>query len=94
MNIEGNVTDNKKSIFNFCHKYYSTLYKTKFNGDAMSAFTDHLDSVNSISQEEKIMCDSPIIIEDVMDAINHLRNNKSPGNDGISSEFYELLKVF
>lgn len=38
-----------------------------------------------------------------MDAINHLKHNKSPGNDGISSEFYKnnsellapfLLKVF
>ena len=67
LNFEGTVTDNRKKMSKFC--YYSTLYKTKFKEDAMSAFYNYLDS---ICQEEKLICDSRITIEEIIDAANHL----------------------
>jgi len=56
-----------------------------------------------ISETEREHCDMPISLEEVQQAINQLKNNKSPGCDGLSSEFYKffiaelspfLLKVF
>lgn len=31
LNVDGTVTDNKKDISTFCHNYYSSLYKSKFD---------------------------------------------------------------
>lgn len=45
LNIEGNVTDIRRVSPIFV---INILYKTKFNGDAMSAFANHLNGVNSI----------------------------------------------
>lgn len=89
LNVDGTVTDNKKDISTFCHNYYSSLYKSKFDKCAMFDFFSCINSVNSISQEEKLRCDSPIMLLEVIDAINHLKNNKSPRNNGITSEFYK-----
>lgn len=37
----------------------------------------------------RILCDSPISIDEVKDSILQLKN-KSPGSDGITAEFYKL----
>jgi len=33
----------------------------------------------------------PISVEEVIKQINHLKNNKSPGTDGLTAEFYMLF---
>ena len=38
----------------------------------LSSFSNYLDGVNSICQEEKLICESQITIEEIIDAINHL----------------------
>lgn len=49
------------------------------------------------------MCDAPLTLQEITDPINSLKHNKSPGVDGVTSEFYRafvqqlapfLLKVF
>jgi len=35
------------------------------------------------------LCESPIQVKDISEAIGKLRLNKSPGNDGLTSEFYK-----
>lgn len=36
----------------------------------------------------------PISVEEVIKAINHLKNNKSPGTDGLTGEFYKQFIMF
>ncbi len=52
----------------------------------------------SVEADDKNRCDEPILLEEVVDSINHLKINKSPGNDGITTEFHktfsELLAPF
>ena len=42
-----------------------------------------------ISEEEKILLDSPISKEEIDIALKQLKNNKSPGIDGYSAEFFK-----
>ncbi|KPP62758.1 hypothetical protein Z043_119039, partial [Scleropages formosus] len=90
LNVEGSVTNSPEEISNFCYNYYSTLYKSKFSDDDMAAFSKYLSTLNCLSEDEALMCDSPITVEEIMDAIKCLKN-KSPGNDEIIAEFYKLF---
>ncbi len=101
LNISGSVINDKEKISEFC--YNNSLYKTKFDHNAMSSFFSYIDSIRAITHAQKLMCDSLISQQEVQDAILNLKNNRSPGNDGISSEFYKefsdllapfLFKVF
>lgn len=40
---------------------------------------------------DKAFCDSPITLEEIVDAINMFKMLKSPGNDGLTLEFYKLF---
>lgn len=79
LNIGGVVSENSKDISQFCYKFYSNLYKSKFNLTDLDIFSKHLGNVNSISCDDKDLCDSTITIDEVKEAILHLKNNKSPG---------------
>ncbi len=40
----------------------------------------------------KKLCDSDVTEEEINEAITQLSNGKSPGLDGLSSEFYKVFK--
>ena len=35
------------------------------------------------------MCDAPLSMEDILKAVKSIKNNKSPGSDGFTVEFYK-----
>ena len=47
--------------------------------------------MNKLDNDDKNMLDKDIDINEVKRVINILKNNKSPGEDGIISEFYVLF---
>lgn len=98
LNLNGIVTDNKESISKCCYDYFSSLYKTKFDNNAMVQFFQSIDHTNMITEEENLICDSPLTQQEIFNAILQLKSNRSPGVDGIISEFYkefaELLAPF
>uniref|UniRef100_A0A9J8ACX2 Reverse transcriptase domain-containing protein n=1 Tax=Cyprinus carpio carpio TaxID=630221 RepID=A0A9J8ACX2_CYPCA len=98
MNINGSITDNVDTISRFCYDYYSKLYTSKFSEHDMTSFCKQLKNVKTITEEDQKLCDSPITITEIKQAIELLKCNKSPGNDGITTEFYkqfsEILAPF
>ncbi len=67
--------------------FYSKLYTSNYS-EQITFFSFLKDSKN-ISKEDLIFCHKPITIKEIMDSINHLKNNKSPGTDGLIAEFYK-----
>ncbi len=53
--------------------------------------TDLIPKINDIG---KNLCDSPIQIRDISEAIDKLKLNKAPGNDGLTTEFYKKCISF
>lgn len=47
---------------------------------------------NRIDINDEEWCEAPLSIEEVEQAINGLNKNKSPGSDGLLSEFYVAFK--
>lgn len=48
----------------------------------------------TISPEDRDYCDDSIAQEEVLKAIKNLKNNKSPGCDGITAELYKMFDEF
>lgn len=98
LNIHGAVTDDRRSISHFCYKYFSSLYKSKLKEDCLISFFNNLGLTNTLTEDEKLICDAPITQEEVLSVISQLKSNRSPGVDGITAEFYrefaELLAPF
>lgn len=104
MKINNVISDNHKDIASHCAHFYKTLYDSKYCSESAYSFLDSLrSSIKTIVPEDRIFCDAPITLEEVVASISNLKNNKSPGVDGLSAEFYKefsehlapfLLKMF
>ena len=57
----------------------------------MESFFDSLGDVKTINVTNRDLCDAPITVTDFENAIGKLKLNKSPGNDGLTTELYRLF---
>lgn len=64
---------------------------SQYNEVAVNPFFDCLTEANSINKDWKDICDKPIASDEVLFAIHHLKLNKSPGTDTLTSEFYNTF---
>ena len=80
-------------------KTYYNLYKTKaVDTDSIKSFLNnipilpvytYITCIPQLSEEQKLSCEGQITIEECKGILETFENNKSPGNDGIPSEFYK-----
>lgn len=87
--INGDIIDNPKDISKFCEHFYQNIYKSNFSLKHMEEFIKDINHVKSIGEPNQIICDSAITEKEISDAILKLKLNKSPGTDGLTSEFYK-----
>ena len=74
------------------HSFYSKLFQRKISKSS-SDCNNFLDTLNipQISEEQKKDCDLDISIKDLENSLFSMYNNKSPGNDGLTAEFYKFF---
>lgn len=91
INETGNVVTETEDILETVHNFYEKLFKNiecceEKTGIMINGIDNHID-IN-----DKEWCDAPLSVEEVEQAINGLNRNKSPGSDGLPSEFYVAFK--
>lgn len=87
----GNVVTETVDILETVHNFYEKLFKNiECCGKTAETMINGIDK--SINLNDKEWCDAPLSIEEVEQAINGLNKNKSPGSDGLPSEFYLVFK--
>lgn len=70
--------------------YYSSLYSSSGpDRGATQAFLQRHFKDKHLTEDHVRTLDTPVSPEEILGAIQHLKNGKSPGNDGFPVEFYK-----
>ena len=70
-------------------KYYETLYKIREPSNSTINFFD--ENIPKLSEQESNSCEGLIGDQECIKALKEMKNNKSPGSDGITTEFYKIF---
>ena len=71
-------------------QYYKTLYKfQELDADNITKFNKYINV--KLSNEEKNNIEGPTSEYECTIALKGMKNNKSPGSDGITTEFYKIF---
>ena len=91
VNDEGEVND-PSLILDEIKKYFSSLFeKTVQKSD--NAIKNYIEKSQGPKLTEAQMndCDKELLEKEIFDALKNMQNNKSPGNDGLTKEFFECF---
>ena len=81
---------NPKDMLNSAKKFYESLYnREKISQPAINELLNKIPINKKISNKHFKLCETALSIVEVLNAINSQKNNKPPGNDGITAEFYK-----
>ena len=83
---------NSDDILEELHSFYSNLFARKIS-KTESECNNFLDSLNipTISEQHKLDCEKALSLEDLENSLFKMSIGKSPGNDGLSVEFYKAF---
>ena len=96
LNINGDIITDKHEILSEQKKFYENLYKNRQTNHSSINFFD--ENINKLDETDKMRCEGLISDNECIKALKDMKNNKSPGSDGITAEFYKIfwpdLKAF
>ena len=85
---------NPSEILQEQFRFYTDLYQTKLKNQSKAAgknmFLDNT-SIPELTQTDKDVCDSRLTLTDLTNALKDMANDKSPGVDGFSTNFYKYF---
>ncbi len=91
LNIDDNIVTNPKEILNAQRDFYKNLYSAKSSNVNMSnQFLDQ-QLINKLNDVQSESCEGQITLHEVKDVLYSMANNKSPGSDGFTVEFYNFF---
>ena len=104
---DGKLLTNQKDILNEVKNFHANLYAdnpqemdscgrintTPSNGAQKTHKQKEMlwKISKTVSPQNKQVCEEPLTIQEIKKAISTLENNKSPGNDGLTGEFYKAF---
>ena len=89
----GKITVNPRSIINELRNYCQTLYSNHDFEEGEEFASDVLESPNipSLSNNSKMTCEGLLTCAECFEALKKFPNGKTPGNDGLTAEFYKTV---
>ena len=88
----GSVIENAASILNEERNFYKNLYT--HNENMSTDFNDFFfgyKNMKHLTKANQDYCDQPITLQECSLALKQMKNNKTPGTDGLSTEFYKMM---
>ena len=89
----GNEFTDMQDILNSQKRFYQTLYDEINIIDDMPIKNILGENKKSLSQQEAEHLEGEIKIEELTKALKNMKNDKSPGLDGFTAEFYKLFWI-
>ena len=93
VNKHGQTVTNSEAIMTELRSFYEDLYDNKDSGvdnDDLQ-FLDQSLNVPKLSNNLSLLCDGLLTYTECYKALAKFDNNKSPGNDGLTAEFYKTF---
>ena len=71
-------------------KFYKQIYESKQTDPENKTFTSFFESESlvSLNESESDQCEGLLTLEECAKAISSFKNDKTPGSDGFTAEFY------
>ncbi|KAL9964620.1 hypothetical protein ACROYT_G028283 [Oculina patagonica] len=91
INKEGQEIINSKAIMFELKDFYKNLYDDKdqeISFDELHNYTRNLNTPK-LSDHQQLLCEGQLTYDECYKVVDQLKNNKSPGNDGLTAEFYK-----
>ena len=87
-----NVIEDDREILNETLSFYQNLYKAKHIPiQHIEEYFTNIKKLKSLTNDERSLCDNPRTVDEVTQVVLTLKKNKSLGNDGLTSEFYQAF---
>ena len=83
---DGTIAVDPKTIMSELEFFYSNLYKE--NNSHSSSFLEDLKEVPTLTEELRMVCEGRIEYNECFNVLQSFPKNKTPGNDGLTIEFY------
>ena len=82
--------NNKTEILNRIKLFYETLFQNPSQKDSAADINNFLNTreIPKLSTYQIILCDIELTEKDLYDSMKSMKIDKSPGNDGLTKEFY------
>ena len=89
INSDGHEVCDETEIRQKLKQFYSSVYKRRSN-KTVDECMSHLANISlpKLTDKEKLSCEGKLTKNECRIALSSMGNNKSPGNDGLSKEFY------
>jgi len=86
------TTINDKQILDQIENYFRDLYTSvkTFSQDESDEFTQHL-QIPKLSDEDRDSLEGSLSYEECKNVLGSFQNDKSPGEDGFTVEFYKFF---
>ena len=89
LNIKDKIITDQKDIINEEKSYYKNLFSKKDLKHSSYNFFD--DNIDKLDDAEQHICDGTLTEHELAIALKEMKNQKSPGSDGLTTEFYKLF---
>ncbi|KAL9962019.1 hypothetical protein ACROYT_G031074 [Oculina patagonica] len=87
---DGRLTTNPTKIIKEIEKFYSDLYASNDESVRNHPFLQRAE-IPKLSDEMRRICEGRLSLKECFDCLQSFQNNKSPGNDGLTVEFYKTF---
>ena len=85
------TTSNPDLIMKELNNYYSRLYSDPgYDNNDLAEFCNS-SNIPKLTNELKILCEGRLSNSECFKSLQTFKNNKTPGNDGLSAEFYKCF---
>ena len=91
LNVKGQIIENQNQILGEMRKFYKDLYSSRNCNVDTSPFFSNDQNIKQLKEQNKILCEKPIVESEAKLVIKNMKNGKTPSSDGYPVEFYKIF---
>ena len=91
LHIDNEIITSPETILDKQKEFYKELYSEKDNSKNCIDCSLFSETDPKLDIAEQQICDKPLTIKECYNSLQELPNNKSPGSDGFTSDFYKYF---